>query len=306
MHDKKCASPTDAKSAENCLRENDMLKDFFENEKIEYYAVLDYRDCIEISESIIGRENFTPRSVILFLLPYYTSETVNLSRYAASLDYHIAIREVGERLKEYLSLKFPDAKMKIFGDHSPIAERHAALIAGLGIAGDSGLLINEKYGTYTFIGDMITDIPPHILGASSPLPIRSCSRCGACKRACPTGILRGEGNDCLSAITQKKGELSQDECRLMIKYGTVWGCDICQTACPHNRNPKKTPLEFFYRERLIELKRSDIDAMSGAEFKRRAFAWRGKSTVLRNIGILEGAETSVPSTDRVKKESTEK
>ena len=267
-----------------------MLKNFFDREKIEYFRVLDYKSCIEISSPIIERENFTPKSIILFLLPYYTGETVNISRYAASLDYHLAIRAVGERLKDYLLSQFPDAKMKIFGDHSPIAERHAALISGLGIAGDSELLINEKYGTYVFIGDMITDIPSDILGESDISSIVTCSHCGACKRACPTGILRGEGEDCLSAITQKKGELSDSEISLMIKFNTAWGCDRCQTSCPHNKNPEKTPLEFFYRDRIDHLTRPLLDAMSKDEFKSRAFAWRGRKTVERNLVILSNKQ----------------
>ena len=263
-----------------------MLKNFFFGENIEYFAVLDYKNCIEISAPIIEREDFSPRSVILFLMPYYTGETENISRYAASLDYHLAIREVGERLRDYLLSEYPTAKMKIFGDHSPIAERHAALISGLGIAGDSGLLINEKYGTYVFIGDMITDIPAEQLGESPLCQIISCHHCGACKRACPTGILRGEGNDCLSAITQKKGELAEEEKSLMVKYHTAWGCDLCQTSCPYNQNPEKTPLEFFYRDRIDCLDRHTLDSMSKDDFKKRAFAWRGRKTVERNISIL--------------------
>ena len=263
-----------------------MLKSFFEKEKIEYFSVLDYKNCIEISKPIIEREDFTPRSVILFLLPYYTGETENISRYAASLDYHLAIREVGKRLSDHLLAHFPNAKMKIFGDHSPIAERHAALISGLGIAGDSGLLINEKYGTYIFIGDMITDISPSELGETSIRPSISCSHCGACKKSCPTGILRGEGSDCLSAITQKKGELSDAEESMIREYNTVWGCDICQVSCPHNKKPIKTPLYFFYINRIDNLTKEILDNMSKEEFKSRAFAWRGKKTVERNLEIL--------------------
>ncbi len=263
-----------------------MLKEFFDSEKIEYFSVLDYRDCIEISAPIMERQDFAPKSVILFLLPYYTGECENISRYAASLDYHIAIREVGERLRSFILAKFPDAKMKIFGDHSPIVERHAALISGLGIAGDSGLLINEKYGTYTFIGDMITDISPELFGKSELREIKSCSHCGACRRACPTGTLRGESADCLSAITQRKGELSEGEISLMKKHNTVWGCDLCQTACPHNKDPKITPLEFFSRERIFRLDRDTLDGMSKADFSRRAFSWRGRKTVERNLDIV--------------------
>ncbi len=263
-----------------------MLKDFFNEEKIEYFSVIEYKDCIEISAPIIEREEFLPKSVILFLMPYYTGETENISRYAASFDYHIAIREVGERLKAHLLSRFPDAKMRIFGDHSPIAERHAALISGLGIAGDSGLLINEKYGTYVFIGDMITDIPADAIGATPLVPISSCCHCGACKRSCPTVILRQEGESCLSEITQRKGELNDDEKALMKKHNTAWGCDICQTSCPHNAHPEKTPLDFFYRDRISCLTRPILDSMNKEQFRQRAFSWRGRKTVERNLDIL--------------------
>ena len=267
-----------------------MLKAFFDREKIEYFAVIDYKNCIEISAPIMEREDFFPKSVILFLMPYYTGETLNISRYAASLDYHLAIRGVGERLSTYLREKFPDAKMKIFGDHSPIAERHAACISGLGIAGDSGLLINEKYGTYVFIGDMISDIPPELLGETQIHEIESCHHCGACHRACPTGVLRGEGSDCLSAITQRKGELSEEEKTLMRKHNTAWGCDLCQSSCPYNKNPEKTPIDFFYKDRIDHLTKDVLDAMTKEQFKARAFAWRGKKVVERNLEILENKQ----------------
>ncbi len=262
------------------------LKDLFDSLKIEYFAVLDYKDCIVQSENIIEREKFTPRSVILYILPYYTGETVNISRYAASLDYHLAIREINSKIGEYILAEYKNAKFKGYGDHSPISECHAAVIGGLGIFGDNGLLINERYGSYIFIGDIITDIPPEALGAVKPKAIKKCEGCGACKRACPTGILRGEGSDCLSAITQRKGELSEEEKVLMRKYNTAWGCDECQSVCPHNKNPKKTPLEFFYRERIEKLDRELLDKMTKSEFERRAFAWRGRKTVERNLEIL--------------------
>ena len=263
------------------------MQELFKEKNIEYYAVLDYGDCRETSPRIMERAGFAPRSVIIYLLPYYTGETVNLSRYAASLDYHIAIGEVNSALEAALRKKYPDASVKGYGDHSPIDERHAALISGLGIAGDNGLLINEKYGSYIFIGDLVTDIPPQELGAVTPSEIGRCEGCGACRRACPTGILRGEGEDCLSAITQRKGELSKDEAELMISYNTAWGCDLCQTFCPHNRAPRLTPLEFFWRERIDRLDTDILSAMSDEEFSLRAFAWRKRATVERNLKILE-------------------
>jgi len=266
----------------------ELIKEYFASKNVEYYSIIPYEKCREINRDIIEREDFEPRSVIMFLLPYYTGEAENISRYAASLDYHIIIREIAEGLAEFIKARLPDAHTRGYGDHSPIDEVNAALISGLGIIGDNGLLINEKYGTYVFIGDLITDILPNQLGTTPLIEVSACLHCGACKRACPTRILSGEGSDCLSAITQRKGELTDGEADLMRKYNTAWGCDMCQSACPYNRKPIPTPIKFFYEDRIEELTREILDSMDKTAFRRRAFAWRGRKTVERNLGILDG------------------
>ena len=263
------------------------IEEFFANEKIEYYAAISYNDVRETRKYLIEREDFIPRSVIMFLLPYYGGECDNISRYAASLDYHIVIRDLTERLVSLLEKLYPESKAKGYGDHSPIDERDAALSADLGILGRNGLLINEKYGTYIFIADVITDIPPEVLGVKEKAVHRECCGCGICLSFCPTGILIGRGSDCLSAITQKKGELSHSDEDLMRKYNTVWGCDECQCHCPHNADPKISPIEFFHRDRIERLDLDTLNSLSDEEFKKRAFAWRGRSVVERNIKLFE-------------------
>ena len=151
----------------------------------------------------------------------------------------------------------------------------------------NGLIINEKYGSFVFVGDLVTDLDPEIFMTDSPKEIVRCEGCGACLRACPTGVLRGEGADCLSAITQRKGELTDEEIALMRKYNTAWGCDICQTACPHNSRPTITPVEFFFRERIDNLTLNLLENMSNEEFERRSYAWRKRATIRRNLEILE-------------------
>lgn len=262
------------------------LREYFLSVGIEYFAVLSYTDCIETEKRIMDRESFAPKSVIVYLIPYYSGETVNLSRYAASLDYHLLLDEINSGLSSVIKEHFPNASMRGYGDHSPIHERHAALIAGLGIAGENGLIINEKYGSYVFIGDMVTDIEPHLLGAISPYEIKRCIGCGKCRDGCPTGILRGEGQDCLSAITQRKGELGDDEIILMRRFNTVWGCDECQMVCPYNLNAKLTPIEFFYRDRISYLSREVLDNMTDEQFSLRAFAWRKRKTIERNLDLV--------------------
>ena len=73
---------------------------------------------------------------------------------------------------------------------------------------------------------------------------------------------------------------------MMRKFNTVWGCDLCQSSCPHNNEPKITPLAFFREDRITRLTRERLNAMSKAEFNDRAFAWRGRKTVERNLDLL--------------------
>lgn len=264
------------------------MKELFSELSIDSYGALAIEDVHIINERLLAREDFTARSILIFLVPYYAAETENLSRYAAARDYHIILKRITDRLIAGIKEKYPEANAKGYGDHSPIAERAAALHAGLGILGDNGLIIHEKYGTYVFIGDVITDLPPEALLAAPPKEIRTCEHCGKCKAACPTGILRGEGEDCLSAITQKKGMLTDEEIALMRRYNTVWGCDLCQTACPHNRSPKTTPIPFFKESLIPKLDRKILAEMNDEAFSERAFAWRGRAVVERNLSCFDG------------------
>ena len=262
------------------------LKRFFLSENIEYFGALSAKDLRLTFPELALRDGIEPRSAIVYLVPYYGGETVNLSRYAAARDYHLYIRELNNRLSEYLSSVLPGSSCKGYGDHSPIDERHAALTLGLGVAGKNGLILNEKYGSYVFIGDMLTDIPPEYLSASAPRAIKPCIGCGKCISACPTGILGGKGEDCLSAITQKKGELSEREISLMRKYNTAWGCDECQITCPYNAEGVLSPIRFFLEDRIEELSSATLASLDKAAFSSRAFAWHGRKTVERNIEIL--------------------
>lgn len=281
----RCGAKIKPKEGEHAVRRE--IESFFAGEKIEYFAALDYNDVCEINHGLLERNSLDARSIIVFLLPYYVGGAVNLSEYSASLDYHILIKDVTSRLISLLRELYPENKFVGFGDHSPIDERGAALAAGLGMLGKNGLIINEKYGTYVFVADVISDLLPDELGAMKPEPVLKCEGCGACLKACPTGILRAEGNDCLSAITQRKGELEENEVELMRKYNTVWGCDICQTACPHNRAPIVTPLEFFHKERIDLLTAELLDGMDDSQFEKRAFAWRKRKTIERNLKLLD-------------------
>ena len=261
------------------------IREFFAKHKIEYFAAIDYSHARETAPEIMARAGFVPRSVIVFLIPYYVQTPKNISIYASSLDYHIFIKNFSTELIEFMKRLYPENNFVGYGDHSPIDERGAALTAGLGLLGDNGLLINKKYGSYVFIGDLVCDLAPSALSCVK-FDVKFCSHCASCRAACPTGILRGEGEACLSAITQKKGELSDSEACLMQKFDTVWGCDLCQSACPYNKNPEVTPIEFFHRERINLLTSDLLSSLPKEEFKKRAFGWRGRAVVERNLKKL--------------------
>jgi len=265
-----------------------MYRSIFLNENIEFCASLPLSECRINKEHLLRELCFEPKNVLIFLVPYFFKDERerNISLYAVPRDYHFYMKELFERILPRLKELYPQSSFKGFSDHSPIYEREAAAKAGLGIIGDNGLLINEKYGSYIFVGDVLTDIEPQLLGAVEPRGLATCIHCGECKRLCPTGILRGEEKSCLSAITQRKGELFNFEVDLMRKVDTVWGCDVCQEHCPYNRNPVTTPIEFFHKELILRLDRDTVDAMDKEALRKRAFGWRGRRVLERNLDCV--------------------
>lgn len=262
---------------------SERLKDLFLREGIEFFSVLDFEKMKIANQRLASSIGFTPRSVIVFLVPYFVDVPENISVYAASYDYHIVIKDISSRLTSEFKKLFPEGAFSSFTDHSPIDERYAAVRGGLGIFGDNGVIINEKYGSFVFLADIITDLDPSVLGGDVFFDIKGCEGCGRCKAVCPTGILRGQSDKCLSEITQRKGELSEAELSLMRKCDTVWGCDACQLACPHNANPKATPVLAFYKNRIKRLTEEYLDSLGEEEFKKRAFSWRGRGVLKRNL-----------------------
>ncbi len=267
------------------------IEALFEKEYIFDTAILPLSECRVTLPRLLARKDFTPQSVILFLIPYFHGFPENISAYAAAEDYHLFVKELYERIGSALASLMPTYRFWMFADHSPIDERHAAVRAGLGVFGKNGLLLTEKYSSFQFIGEIITDAPTELLGEVTLSEMKGCLSCGKCLSSCPTGILRGEGEDCLSAITQRKGDLTEENIALMRKENTAWGCDACQRCCPYTERALKegtiyTPIPFFRENRIEALTPTVLSAMDEETFRRRAFAWRGRKTAERNAAIL--------------------
>lgn len=123
--------------------------------------------------------------------------------------------------------------------------------------------------------------------ACSPQNVRGntpCTDCGRCARACPTGVLRGETDYCLSALTQTRRELSEREREFIRQNGSIWGCDICQQVCPCNEERPG--------EECPDLR--ELKGLSDRQFRKKyadqAFSYRGIKPLLRNMELLEEEE----------------
>ena len=268
------------------------LRALFEREHIFSIGVLPFSECRVTNARLYESIGFLPQSALVFLIPYFSVQPDNFSAYAAAEDYHFYAKELYARMEAELKHLYPDGDFLCFSDHSPIDEVSAAVCAGLGVFGKNRLFISKEYGTYQFIGEFLSTLPPDAFGEATVFPPLTCIGCDACLRACPTGILRNESDVCLSAITQRKGELSAEESALMRKVNTAWGCDECQRVCPYNkeafhRGTAFTEIPFFKENLITHLDTRTVEEMPKEVFSRRAFAWRGQKTVLRNTRILE-------------------
>lgn len=235
------------------------------------------------------------KSFIVCLFPYYSGQApdANLSKSAYSRDYHIIVKNKLELIGKYLESNIEGFKYKAFVDTGPFSDRYLAYRAGLGFFGINNSLINDRYGSYFFIGSLLNNYP---FEADKPLN-KTCLQCFACVKNCPGRCILGDFTinplKCRSYISQKKGDLSGEEKEILKKQPMIYGCDVCQDVCPHNREVKKTIIEEFTQDLIYRLDYEELKQMSNKEFMKkyhdRAFAWRGKAVLTRNHDIINGS-----------------
>ncbi|QXM06529.1 tRNA epoxyqueuosine(34) reductase QueG [Crassaminicella indica] len=232
-------------------------------------------------------------SVIVCLFPYFTGnyEDANIAKYTYALDYHRIIKEKLEVIGEFLKKHIKDFSYKPFVDTGPLVDRYIAYLAGLGYFGLNNHILTDQYGSYVFIGYIINNYP---FKCDTPLD-QTCIQCGKCIEKCPGGAILGnfevDPRRCISFITQKKEALNDDEINILKKNKMVFGCDICQDVCPHNRNIEYTNIKEFRENLIYTIDEKELEELSNKAFKRkygdRAFSWRGKKVILRNFNILD-------------------
>jgi epoxyqueuosine reductase len=212
-----------------------------------------------------------------------------VSNYAWSDDYHRRMRSLlGALARELQSL---GATTAIACDTAPVAERAFAERAGLGWIGKHTNLIAPGLGSYVFLGEVVTSLA---LTPDAPLK-KSCGACTRCTTACPTGALRGDytidATRCISDLTQRTGPIPR-EMRALI--GTwVWGCDLCQDACPPTNRAPRTAAAFAPADEETRAPSlASLLRLKSGEFKRRyagtGMGWRGAALLRRNAAVALG------------------
>lgn len=231
-----------------------------------------------------------------------------LSRSAWGADYHQVLRNRLANLEAWIRERAPEARIVSMVDTGVLSDRAVAERAGIGWSGSNSSMITPEFGSWVYLGEMITDLP---LPPDKPVT-ESCGDCTICIDACPTGALVGPGEldakRCLSFLTQTKGHLP-DEYKKKIG-NRLYGCDTCQIVCPVNRG-----IHFEFHEEMrpdpevVKPLLLPLLSISNKEFKekfgRSAAAWRGKKPIQRNAVLALGNfrdRTAVPELVRVLRE----
>ncbi|HLR62076.1 MAG TPA: tRNA epoxyqueuosine(34) reductase QueG [Lentibacillus sp.] len=207
------------------------------------------------------------------------------------VDYHEVLREKLGKLSAFIKEKVPEASTKEMVDTGELSDRAVAERAGIGFSGKNTAMITPEFGSYVYLGELITNLP---FIPDTPLE-DGCGSCTKCLDACPTGALVQDGQlnaqRCLAFLTQTK-DFMPDEFRPKIG-NFIYGFDTCQVVCPYNRkidfhhHPEFEPEPDVAKPKLKPLIR-----ISNREFKNTfghiAGSWRGKKPLQRNALIALG------------------
>ncbi len=215
-----------------------------------------------------------------------------ISRYAVGRDYHKVLRRRLQRLAERIEQRVGRFGYRAFTDSAPVLEKAIARQAGLGWIGKHTNLINDKAGSWFFLGELFTDLP-------LPLDVPAQAHCGsclACLDICPTRAIvapyRLDARRCISYLTiELRGSIPQDLRPLL--GNRIYGCDDCQLICPWNMFAQPTrETDFTPRADLDSATLLTLFAWDETEFLKRtegsAIRRIGHHCWLRNIAVALG------------------
>jgi epoxyqueuosine reductase len=240
------------------------------------------------------------RSVIVCAINYNTAQPYStevhdpkrgwIARYAWSReDYHDAVLRRLRLVESKLRDASAGVETRCYVDTGPVVERVYAKYAGVGWIGKNTCIINQKMGSWLFLGVILTSLD---LQSDVPAPDR-CGSCTRCVDACPTDALIApyqlDANKCISYLTiEKRGVISEEMREGMGQQ--IFGCDICQDVCPWNRKaPETNAPEFQPREGLVNPALQWLAEVSVEKFQekfRGSPIRRTKRTGLRRNAVI--------------------
>jgi epoxyqueuosine reductase len=193
------------------------------------------------------------KSVVCVALNYYRPEPHSdapdagkISRYAWGDDYHDVLRDKLKSLLAWVQERAPEVESKICIDSAPMMDKAWAVRAGIGWLGKHSNVITKEFGSWVFLGELLLSIE---LDYDSYIEPDHCGKCTRCIEACPTDAIvspyQVDGTRCISYGTiELKDEVLPEP--IQSKAGSwIFGCDICQDACPWSRFSKPTEEERF-------------------------------------------------------------
>ncbi len=198
--------------------------------------------------------------------PAGPDDAVSVAAYARRPDYHRVIRKRLLRLGRFLADRVPAASWRPAVDAAPVLEKELAARAGLGWIGKNTCLVNRTLGSWTLLGELVTDVE---LPPDRP-ENDHCGTCSACLDACPTGALtaprRLDARRCLAYATiEHRGPLPT---AVLPSLGDrLFGCDSCQDACPWNRRARPAcAAPLASRPQLAALSRRQLGLIRAPEW----------------------------------------
>jgi epoxyqueuosine reductase len=184
------------------------------------------------------------KSIIVTGLNYYTVKKQGgngipvISRYAYGVRYHDVIKDKLNLILDFIKRINPEAKGKSFVDSAPLLEKAWAREAGLGWPGRHSILVNEKIGSFFFLGVILLNVD---LDYDEPCCEEKCGNCRLCIDSCPTRAINEnrtiDVRKCIAYLTIESKNIIPGEFASKME-GRVFGCDKCQDVCPWNRNAK--------------------------------------------------------------------
>lgn len=157
-----------------------------------------------------------------------------ISRYALGRDYHKLMRNRLQKLANQMQALIGDFGYRVFTDSAPVLEKALAEKSGLGWIGKHSNVLQEKTGSWFFLGEIFTTLPLKPSQKSE----NHCGSCTKCIDICPTNAIVGpyqvDARKCISYLTiELKGAIPE---QFRTALGNrIYGCDDCQLVCPWNK-----------------------------------------------------------------------